>query len=97
VLTIILKEDSMSTETAVAAQEITQARGIVVIDQAYGSIAVWNTELITQRLVDLMIACLDDGGFEADGHGLLSVVFRDDGCPTSEDGDRDLGCFIQTH
>lgn len=77
----------MSTEQ-VAVQEITQARGITVIDQAYGSIALCNTELITQKLIDLMIACLDDGGFEADGHGLLSVIFRDDGFPASEDGDQ---------
>lgn len=76
----------MSTETAVATQEITQARGLIIIEQAYGNMAVCNTELITQKMLDIMVACLDDGGFEADGHGLLATIFRDDNLPNSEDG-----------
>ncbi len=77
----------MSTETE-AVQEITKVRGMMIIEQAFGNITLCNTELITKKVVDLMVACLDDGGFEADGHGLFSIIFRDDGYPISEEGDQ---------
>ncbi len=61
------------------------AQGIIVAeDQVYGPVVFFNTNLITEKTVAIMRACLDDLKFEAAGHGLLSIVIRDDGFPRGE-------------
>jgi len=70
------------------------AKGFVVAEQAYGPVVFFNSNLITEKTMEIMRACLDDLMFEADGHGLYSIVIRDDGFPRGEITD-DVGTRVR--
>lgn len=65
--------------------KVVGTRGITVIDHSLGAFSIGNSALISPKVTGIMVACLDDGGFEADGHGLATVLFRDDGYPLEGD------------
>lgn len=75
----------MSTELA-QQSEIFKARGIEVIEHKHGNFVIVNTELITPKTVGIITHSLNEFGFGELGHGLFSVVFRDDGYPVDRDG-----------
>lgn len=77
----------MSTETIKEVQtEMFESRGTMLAQHAFGDIAFFNTDLVTPNMINILMASLDDADFNVDGHGVLSVVFRDDGYPMHENG-----------
>ena len=74
----------MSTELKVQ-QEIFQAMGVEVRNHPFGTIVFFNVDLVPTKLIDILCKSLDDADFDVDGHGIFSVVFRDDGYPVDSD------------
>jgi len=61
------------------------ANGIQLATEAsYGPVTFFNSNLITEKTMAIMQACLDDPYFEANGHGLFAVIMREDGFPRGE-------------
>lgn len=76
----------MSTEVATQ-QEAFKANGFQVIEVgAMGPVAMFNTALITEKTLGIMHLVLSEGGFDDIGHGLHSIVLRDDGRPCDNEG-----------
>lgn len=82
----------MSTETQPVEEvkevktEMFKADGIEIRQHPCGDVAIIGGGLVPAKLIDILMASLDDGGFDIDGHGLFTIVFRDDGFPMSEEG-----------
>jgi len=76
----------MSNAVMVAEQKQDRAvaSSIRTIDAAYGPVAIINDDLLTPKTVGIMMAALEDPLFESAGHGLFSIVIRDDGRPFGE-------------
>lgn len=76
----------MSTEVAVQ-QEVNVTKGFQVIEVgAMGPVAMYNTDMVTPKTLGIIQAILEKGGFDDIGHGIFSIVFRDDGRPVAETG-----------
>lgn len=73
----------MSTELQKQA-ELFKANGSELRTHALGDIMFFNTHLVTAKMLDICMTSLDDAGFESDGHGIFSVVFRADGYPMAQ-------------
>ena len=75
----------MSTTTMQVQQDNRIVAGDVrVEDSPYGRVVFINTDLVTDKTIAIMLTCLEDLKFEALGHGLFSVVFREDNRPKGE-------------
>ena len=75
----------MSTTTMQIQQDNRVVAGdIRVEDSPYGRVAFINTDLVTDKTIAIMLTCLEDLKFEALGHGLFSIVFRDDNRPKGD-------------
>jgi len=59
----------------------------VVLETPMGKIAFFNTHLVTEKMIAIMEAALEESCFEPEGYGIYSVVFRGDGLPINEDGE----------
>ena len=77
----------MNETVIVAAQnpaERVVATSMHAVDAAYGPVAIINDDLLTPKTVGIMMAALEDSMFESMGHGLFTIVIRDDGRPFGE-------------
>lgn len=73
----------MSTELQKEVVEIKKsvAGNIEVHKTTNGDVVFINTELVTPKTIDIMVQSLNDAAFEKEGHGIYSVIFRNDGYP----------------
>jgi len=65
-----------------------EAKGIMVKELLEGNIVFFNSDLVTAKTIEIMCKAVELGGFERTGHGLFSVIFREDGRPIPEDGSK---------
>lgn len=65
-----------------------EAKGVTVRDLPEGTLVFFNSDLVTEKTIDIMCKAIDLGGFEQTGHGLFSVIFRTDGYPVPDDGSK---------
>ena len=65
-----------------------QSNGVLVKELNVGTIAFFNTNLVTTKMIDLLCMGLEKGGFEHEGLGLFSIIFRNDGFPIQESGEK---------
>jgi len=59
----------------------------VTFELPTGNITFFNAQLVTRKTLGIMLTALEEGGFEPEGSGVYSVVFRNDGLPINENGE----------
>lgn len=74
----------MSTEV-VEEKQIAKSEGTRLMTTPVGDVCIFNTELVNHKIINIINALIENGGFEVHGHGLLSIVFRNDGYPASKE------------
>jgi len=74
----------MSTEI-VKEVVINRSEGTQLMSTSVGDVCLFNTDLVNPKTLSIINFILENGGFEDDGHGLLSIVFRNDGYPVSKE------------
>lgn len=63
-------------------------KGVDIRELSSGTLVFFNTDVVTGKTIDIMCKGIDVGEFDQTGHGLLSVIFRTDGRPTLDDGNK---------
>jgi hypothetical protein len=74
----------MSTEI-VKEVVINRSEGTQLMSTSIGDVCLFNTDLVNPKILSIINFILENGGFENYGHGVLSVVFRNDGYPVSKE------------
>lgn len=68
--------------------EVFKSNGTVVKELNTGTIVFYNSNLVTAKMIEILCLGIEKGGFEHDGLGLFSVIFRNDGYPLPADGEK---------
>jgi len=69
------------------------ALGVQTHNTNSGEIVFINTDLVSQKTIDIMVAALNEID-EADGCGIYTVIFRADGYPRMDDGSKACWMFF---
>lgn len=65
-----------------------KSTGTIVKELSIGTIVFHNTGMISEKLIEIMCLGIENGGFNNEGLALMNVIFRHDGFPIPNDGDK---------
>jgi len=65
-----------------------KSTGTIIKKLSIGTVVFHNTGMISDKMIDIMCLGIENGNFDNEGIALFNVIFRHDGFPVPDDGEK---------